>query len=55
MAKTMMDFIQEAIEKQKKETITYDEWCFIRNNGTPEEIEEAVSRMESIGGYANLQ
>ena len=57
MAKTMLDVINElvALEKAKERgTLTYDEWCHIRNNGTPEEIAEAVERMEAQGGYENL-
>lgn len=56
-AKTMLDYInaQIAIEKAKeRDDLTYEQWCYIRNNGTPEEIEEAVERMEAQGGYENL-
>ena len=56
-AKTMLDLLNErvALERARKRgDITYDEWCHIRRNGTPEEIEEAVERMEAQGGYENL-
>lgn len=53
----MLDVINElvALEKARKRgLLTYDEWCRVRNNGTPEEIAEAVERMEAQGGYENL-
>lgn len=55
MAKTMLDFINATIEAERRGTLTYDEWCDIRRNGSPEEIEEAVERMEAAGGYDNLE
>lgn len=54
-SRTMMDFINASIEAESKGGITYDEWCEIRRNGTPEEISEAVERMEAAGGYDNLE
>jgi hypothetical protein len=42
---------QIAIEARGGKKITYEEWCDIRRNGTPEEIEEAVERMMLQGGY----
>ena len=53
MAKMILDYINMmvAAEERKGEEITYDEWCEIRRNGTPEEIEEAVERMMNQGGY----
>ena len=53
MAKMILDYINMmvAAEERKGEKITYDEWCEIRRNGTPEEIEEAVERMMNQGGY----
>ena len=53
MAKMILDYINIMIaaEEKKGEKITYDEWCYIRRNGTPEEIEEAVERMMNQGGY----
>lgn len=54
-AKSVMDFINATIEAERQGGITYDEWCEIRRNGTPEEIAEAVERMEAAGGYENLE
>lgn len=56
MAKMVLDWINQqiAIESKKKDEITYEEWCDIRRNGTPEEIEEAVERMMQQGGYECL-
>ena len=50
----MLDFITAAAEAESK-SITYEEWCDIRRNGTPEEIADAVERMEAAGGYDNLE
>ena len=56
MSKSMMDFINATIAAQSERgKITYDEWCDIRRNGTPDEIQEAVERMEAAGGYDNLE
>ena len=50
-----MDFINASIAAASGEAkITYDEWCKVRREGTPEEIEEAVERMMAQGGYENL-
>ena len=54
MAMTVMDFINKRIERESRSEITYDEWCDIRRNGTPEEIQEAVERMMAQGGYDSL-
>lgn len=56
MAKMVLDWINQqiAIESKKGDKITYDEWCNVRRNGSPEEIEEAVERMMQQGGYENL-
>jgi hypothetical protein len=53
MAMMMLDWINQqiALESKKKDELTYEEWCDIRRNGTPEEIEEAVERMMQQGGY----
>ncbi len=53
MAKMVLDWINQqiAIESKKGDKITYEEWCNVRRNGTPEEIEEAVERMMQQGGY----
>lgn len=53
-----MDFINATIEiERRKESgvITLEEWTEIRRNGSPEEIAEAVERMEAAGGYDNLE
>ncbi len=52
--RSMMDFINAAVEAERQGGITMEEWCDIRRNGTPEEIAEAVERMEAAGGYENL-
>lgn len=54
MSVTVLDWIQQAIEVSTKE-ITLEEFAYIRRNGTPEEIQEAVERMEAAGGYDNLE
>lgn len=57
MAKSVLDYINAMIaaeERRANGELTYDEWCDIRRNGTPEEIEEAVARMVEQGGYENL-
>lgn len=53
MAKMVLDWInrQIAIESRNGKDLTYEEWCNIRCNGSPEEIEEAVERMMQQGGY----
>ena len=53
MKLNMLDIVNNVIEARDKQ-LTYDEWCEIRRNGTPEEISEAVERMERQGGYENL-
>jgi hypothetical protein len=52
----MMEFINRRIayESGEEKLLTYEEWCDIRRNGTPEEITEAVERMMNQGGYENL-
>ncbi len=52
--RTMLDFITAAAEAERKGGITLKEWTEIRRHGTPEEIAEAVERMEAAGGYDNL-
>lgn len=56
MARMILDYINTmiAIEDGKGKLLSYDEWCEIRRNGTPEEIEEAVAKMMEQGGYDNL-
>lgn len=52
--RTMLDFVNAAIEAERSGGITLEEWTHIRRHGTPEEIAEAVERMEAAGGYDNL-
>ena len=52
--RTLLDFITAAAEAERKGGITLAEWTEIRRNGTPEEIAEAVEKMEAAGGYDNL-
>lgn len=52
---TMLDFIYSAAEAARKGGITLEEWTEIRRHGTPDEIAEAVERMEAAGGYDNLE
>lgn len=51
---SMLDFIIAANEAERQGGITLKEWTYIRNNGTPEEIADAVVRMEAAGGYECL-
>lgn len=53
--RSMLDFITAAAEAEQRGGITYEEWCHIRRTGTPEEIADAVERMEAAGGYDNLE
>ena len=53
--RSMLDFITAAAEAERNGGITLEEWTRIRRNGTPEEIAEAVERMEAAGGYDNLE
>ncbi len=55
MARNMLDYINMMIEKEQSPDITLEEFTRIRNSGTPEEIAEAVERMEAAGGYDNLE
>ena len=51
---TMLDFINAAVAAERG-VMTREEFTRIRRNGTPEEIAEAVERMEAAGGYDNLE
>ena len=53
MAKNMLEYINAMMSAESK--LTLEEWTNIRNNGTPEEIEEAVRKMEEQGGYDALE
>ena len=52
--KSVLDYINMMVEANRKGTITYNDWCYIRRHGTQEELEEAVERMMAAGGYDNL-
>ena len=58
MTRTMMDWVNTVIKIEERkangDTLTYEEWCRIRRTGSPEEIAEAVERMNAAGGYDNL-
>lgn len=54
MSKSVMDFINLAMAIQNSDTLTKKEFTRIRNEGTPEQLEEAVAKMEAAGGYDNL-
>lgn len=54
MGVTVLAWIQQALNASA-EGITLEEFTRIRNEGTPEEIQEAVERMEAAGGYDNLE
>ena len=51
---TVMDWIDAAIKAESGELLTLEEFTDIRNNGSEEEIAEAVERMMAQGGYENL-
>lgn len=51
----MLEFIMASVEAENKGGLTLEEWTYIRRHGTPEEIAEAVERMEAAGGYDNLE
>lgn len=52
MGMTMLDWIRI---HSNGDVITKTEFTQIRNCGSPEEIADAVSRMEEAGGYDNLE
>ena len=54
-SRTMLDFIMASAEAEQRGGITLAEFTEIRRHGTPEEIQEAVERMEAAGGYDNLE
>ena len=51
---TVMDWIDAAIRAENGDVLTKEEFTDIRNNGTEEDIAEAVERMMAQGGYENL-
>ena len=48
---SVLDFI---MMESANESLTYEKWCNIRRYGTPDEIADAVLKMEAMGGYDNL-
>lgn len=52
--RTMLDFINAAVEAERNGGITLEEFTRIRRHGTEEELIEAVERMNAAGGYENL-
>lgn len=48
---SLLDFLMANFSAK----ITLQEFTDIRNNGSPEEIAEAVARMEAAGGYDALE
>lgn len=53
--RSMLDFINAAVEVERKGGITKEEFARIRRYGTEEELIEAVERMNAAGGYDNLE
>ena len=53
--RSMLDYIEMISRAHKAGVITLEEFTRIRNEGTPDEIAEAVERMEAAGGYENLE
>lgn len=54
-SRSMLEYIQMVERIHNNETITLEEFTRIRNEGTPDEIAEAVERMMMAGGYENLE
>lgn len=53
---SMMEFIEMRSRfEQEDSIITLEEFTDIRRNGSPEELSDAVARMEAAGGYDNLE
>lgn len=53
MAMTMLNYINQCIQQDKP--LTVEEFTRIRNEGTEEELIEALEKMEAAGGYENLE
>lgn len=53
--RSMLDFIDAAVEAERRGGITKEEFTRIRRYGTEEELIEAVERMNAAGGYDNLK
>ena len=52
--KTMLELLQLMVERENHPVLTKKEFTRIRNEGTPEQLEEAVAKMMEQGGYENL-
>ena len=52
MSGSIFDFIQAMASSDK---LTKDKLKVIRNNGSEEELEKAITQMEQMGGYENLE
>ena len=52
MSGSIFDFIQTMASSDK---LTKEKFKNIRNNGSEEELEKAITRMEQMGGYENLE
>lgn len=51
MSMSVLEWIEMTLDPDK---ITKKEFKFIRNNGTKRELEEAIRKMEEMGGYESL-
>ena len=52
MSRSILDLIQAMASSDK---LTKEKFKDIRNNGTEEELEKAITQMEQMGGYENLE
>ena len=52
MSGSIFDFIQAMASSDK---LTKEKFREIRNNGSEEELEKAITQMEQMGGYENLE
>lgn len=55
VGRSMLDFINAAVEAERKGGITKEEFIRIRRYGTEEELIDAVEKMNAAGGYDNLE
>lgn len=52
MSGSIFDFIQAMASS---DNLTKEKFKNIRNNGSEEELEKAIARMEQMDGYENLE
>lgn len=52
MSGSIFDFIQVMADSEK---LTKEKFKYIINNGSEEELGKAVTQMEQMGGYENLE